>query len=73
MKCHVSKSIDFKNILKNIQSFPLLWFFSAEAKGKERTPDTTRSPLAYLLPSGVVICYYGVGGGGKGTPENLKI
>ena len=67
MKCHVSKSIDCKNILKNIQSFPLLWLYSAEAKkSKREDPGIMRSPLTYSLPSGVAICYYG------GIPENLS-
>ena len=47
MKCHVSKSIDFQNnnILKNIQSFPLLWPFSAGVKrNKREDPWLTHCP-----------------------------
>lgn len=50
MKCHVSKSIDFKNIFKKIQSLPLLWLYSAEAKkSKREDPKNNEVALGLLI------------------------
>ena len=69
MKCHVSKSIDFKNILKNIQLFPLLWLFSAEAK-KSKREDPRNNEVALGLLIAIRSCnLHGDGGGGL---ENLS-
>ena len=55
MKCHVSKSIDCKNILKNIQSFPLLWLYSAEAK-KSKREDPRNNEVALDLLIAIRSC-----------------
>lgn len=72
MKCHVSKSIDFINIFKNIQSFPLLWLFSAEAKkGKRDDPRNSEVTLGLLIA--IRRCNLLLWGGGEeGGLENLS-
>jgi len=56
MKCNVSKSIDLKNIFKNIQSFPLLWLYSAEEKkSKREDPRNNENLSGGVLPRVVKI------------------
>ena len=68
MKCHVSKSVDCKNILKNIQSFPLLWLYSVEAK-KSKREDPRNNEVALDLLIAIRSCNLLLWGG---TPENLS-